>query len=81
MHSKGPISPSSRGNSRVFVIFDAFSLFVVTNTAPHISYIDAIQTYYSINGLLNLAHIKISSLIEVLNIIITKWLFFTHSLV
>ena len=31
------ISPSSQGNSYIFVIIDAFSHFLVTNPAPHIS--------------------------------------------
>ena len=45
MDTKGPISPSSfHNNSYVFVIIDAFSHFVVTNPAPHITSKYAIQT-------------------------------------
>ena len=44
MDTKGPISPSFQGNSYSFVIIDAFSHFVVTNTAPHISSKHAFQT-------------------------------------
>ena len=44
MDTKGPISPSSQNNSYIFVIIDAFSHFVVTNPAPHITSKYAIQT-------------------------------------
>ena len=44
MDTKGPISPSSQNNSYIFVIIDAFSLFVVTNPAPNITSKYAIQT-------------------------------------
>ena len=44
MDTKGPISPSSQNKSYIFVIIDAFSHFVVTNPAPHITSKYAIQT-------------------------------------
>ena len=44
MDTKGPISPSFHNNSYVFVIIYAFSHFVVTNPAPHITSKYAIQT-------------------------------------
>ena len=44
MDTKGPISPSSQNNSYIFVIIDAFSHFIVTNPAPHITSKYAIQT-------------------------------------
>ena len=37
MDFKGPIHPSFRGNSFIFVITDASSHFVVTSLAPQIS--------------------------------------------
>ena len=40
MDSKGPINPSAQGSSFIFVIIDAFSLFVVSNPAPHIFNLD-----------------------------------------
>ena len=47
MDTKGPISSSSQNNSDIFVIFVAFSHFVVTNSAPHISPKYAIQKLLS----------------------------------
>ena len=44
MDTKGPISPSSQGNSYNLVMIDAFSHFVVTNPAPQISSNYATQT-------------------------------------
>ena len=44
MDTKGPISLSSQNNSYIFVIIDAFSHFVVTNPAPHITSKYTIQT-------------------------------------
>ena len=44
MYTKGPISPSSNNNSYIFVVIDAFSHFVVTNSAPHFTSKYAIQT-------------------------------------
>ena len=37
MDTKGPISPTSNGNSYIFVIVDAFSYYIVTNPAPNIT--------------------------------------------
>ena len=45
MDTEDPISPSSHNNSYNFVIIDAFSHFVVTNPAPHITSKYAIQTF------------------------------------
>ena len=45
MDTKGPISPSLHNNSYIFVIIGAFSHFVVTNPAPHISSKLALQTF------------------------------------
>ena len=42
--TKGPISPSSDGNSYIFVIIDAFSHFIITNPTPQINSKHAIQT-------------------------------------
>ena len=44
MDTKGPVSPFSQGNSYIFVVIDAFSHFVVTNPAPHITSEYANQT-------------------------------------
>ena len=44
MDTEGTNFPSSQGNSFIFVRIDAFSGFVVTNPAPQISFIHAIQT-------------------------------------
>ena len=44
MDTKGPFFPSSKGNSYFFVIFNAFSHFVVTNLTPQISSKYALQT-------------------------------------
>ena len=44
MDTKGPITPSSDGNSYIFVIVDAFAHYVITNPAPKINSKYAIQT-------------------------------------
>ena len=67
MDTEGPISPSSQNNSYIFVIFDAFSHFVVTNTAHHITSKYTIQTLLH-HWIKNLDPHNISLLTEVLNI-------------
>ena len=44
MDTKGPISPSSQNSSHIFVLFDVFSHFVVTNPTPQITVIKAFKT-------------------------------------
>ena len=44
MDTEGPKSASSQGNSYIFVVFHTSSRFVVTNPAPQVSFIYAIQT-------------------------------------
>ena len=44
--TKGPISPSSEGNSYIMVIFDAFTHYVVLNPVPHCNIYYAYTTLY-----------------------------------
>ena len=44
--TKGPISPSSEGNSYIMVIVDAFTYYVALNTVPHCSAYYAYTTLY-----------------------------------
>ena len=44
MDTRGPISPISNCNSYSFVIFDAFSLFIITNPTPNPNSKHAIHT-------------------------------------
>ena len=79
MDTKGPISPSSQGNSDICVIIGAFSNFVSTNSDLHLSSNNAVQTC-SIIRLLNLAHLNIWSPYEVIIILFETWLIFALSL-
>ena len=44
--TKGPISPSSEGNSYIMVIFDAFTHYVALNPVPHCNAYYAYTTLY-----------------------------------
>ena len=45
MDTKGPISPTSQGNSYISVIIDALGNFVVNYPAPQISSKYVVQTF------------------------------------
>ena len=44
--TKGPISPSSEGNSYIMVIVDAFTHYVAFNPIPHFNAYYAYKTLY-----------------------------------